>query len=238
LDKNQRPRFLTEGEKNLVREVLGDGSQFIKAPDGRLVRKGFTDDQLNQIKVVVTPSLDLHLLTRIYKELNGEFMAAAFVAWDNTVHCSPAHYYDDFSQADEGRKGLFLHEITHIWQGMSKIKTPEIYGREIKANEAAGHSKHNLYKYNLENDLKFFSMGTEQQARLLQDTYLNREGWKGNRSCWEQDRRRDMLKDVFAIGSYKTPCKNMDMVAEAAIKGMFMVPTLLVPSGTSMSAEP
>lgn len=83
-----------------------------------------------------------------------------------TIHFHPAsnQYRDDFSQSPLGEQGLFIHEMTHVWQHQHGIFLPL--------------ARHPFcrYRYILEPGRAFGAYGIEQQAEIVRHAFLLRRG--------------------------------------------------------------
>ncbi len=84
------------------------------------------------------------------------------------IHFPPAspHYQDDFATASVFAQGLFLHEMTHVWQTQQK-------GRWYLPL-----MRHPLcrYDYALRPGWTLGRYGIEQQAEIVRHAFLLREG--------------------------------------------------------------
>lgn len=77
-------------------------------------------------------------------------------------------YCDDFSFADEGRQGLFIHEMTHVWQSQRR-------GRWYLPLMRHPFCR---YHYSLRPGWPLERYGIEQQAEIVRHAFLLRRGWK------------------------------------------------------------
>ena len=86
------------------------------------------------------------------------------------VHFHPRspHWCDDFAQADLALQGLFLHEMTHVWQAQVKgwwyLPLCRSFSRR--------------YDYSLKPGWKLEKYGIEQQAEIVRHAFLLRNGFK------------------------------------------------------------
>ena len=82
------------------------------------------------------------------------------------IHFHPAGdlWRDDFAAAALGDKGLFIHEMVHIWQHQSGIYLPL--------------ARHPFcrYGYDLRPGQSFSRYGIEQQAEIVRHAFLLRRG--------------------------------------------------------------
>ncbi|MBW4331860.1 vgr related protein [Stakelama sp. CBK3Z-3] len=75
-------------------------------------------------------------------------------------------YRDDFSNASLSLQGLFIHEMTHIWQAQAK-------GRFYLPLMRHPFCR---YAYRFEAGKPFAAYGIEQQAELVRHLFLSRKG--------------------------------------------------------------
>ncbi|MGK6354613.1 vgr related protein [Sphingomonas sp. DT-207] len=83
-----------------------------------------------------------------------------------TIHFHPRGglYHEDFSQAELGVQGLFVHELVHIWQHQKGIFLP------LRRHPFC------RYAYALKPGQKFEKYGLEQQAEIVRHAFLLRHG--------------------------------------------------------------
>lgn len=86
------------------------------------------------------------------------------------VHFHPAspYYCDDFSAAPLHLQGLFLHEMTHVWQAQRKGRWYLPLYRPFSRR----------YDYCLKPGWGFERYGIEQQAEIVRHAFLLRNGAK------------------------------------------------------------
>ncbi|GGC20681.1 hypothetical protein GCM10011371_05390 [Novosphingobium marinum] len=86
------------------------------------------------------------------------------------IHFHPGTdlYCDDFADAPLPRQGLFLHEMTHVWQAQRK-------GRWYLPLMRHPFCR---YHYSLKPGWKLERYGIEQQAEIVRHAFLLRNGWK------------------------------------------------------------
>lgn len=75
-------------------------------------------------------------------------------------------YCDDFSAADLGRQGLFIHEMTHVWQVQTKGLLYVLLMRHPFSR----------YRYTLRPGRPLSRYGIEQQAEIVRHAFLLRKG--------------------------------------------------------------
>jgi hypothetical protein len=86
------------------------------------------------------------------------------------VHFHPAspHYCDDFSAAQLAQQGLFIHEITHVWQAQTRGWWYLPLFRNFSRR----------YDYCLKPGRPLERYGIEQQAEIVRHAFLLRNGAK------------------------------------------------------------
>lgn len=84
------------------------------------------------------------------------------------VHFHPdgANWSEDFSVEGLGLRGLFLHELCHVWQWQRGIYLP------------LARPPFCRYSYALKPGWRLQRYGLEQQAEIVRHTYLLREGYE------------------------------------------------------------
>jgi hypothetical protein len=86
------------------------------------------------------------------------------------IHFHPAgsHYRDDFAAADLGAQGLFIHEMTHVWQAQTR-------GRFYLPLMRHPFCR---YAYVWQPGRPFDRYGLEQQAEIVRHAFLLRRGMR------------------------------------------------------------
>ena len=82
------------------------------------------------------------------------------------VHPKGALWSDDYSQASPGLQGLFIHEMTHVWQAQTR-------GRFYLPLMRHPFCR---YHYQLRPSWPFARYGLEQQAEIVRHIFLLRQG--------------------------------------------------------------
>ena len=88
------------------------------------------------------------------------------MAPDGNIYFHPADYMDDFSASTMGNRAWFMHEMTHIWQRQQGVN---VYAAMLDRR----------YDYRpLAPGKGFQSYGIEQQADIVRDYFLLRNGYR------------------------------------------------------------
>jgi RHS repeat-associated protein len=95
----------------------------------------------------------------------GNANGYAVTIWDNVSFPSRL-YLDDFSKGNIDQRGLFLHEMVHVWQYQHAGFSP-----------SKGLLEHlgfdDPYKYEIVPGKTWDAYGWEEQAQIIQDCYVN-----------------------------------------------------------------
>ncbi len=130
-------RSLTRGEIAMARSVFGDAIDYSAV---RLVRRKWWPFQPRGI--VMAPCGHIHF------------------------HPGDPNWRDDFSAADWSLQGLFIHEMTHVWQTQ---RAGRFYLPLMRHPFCR-------YAYQFEEGRPFLRYGLEQQAELVRHSFLQRSG--------------------------------------------------------------
>lgn len=130
-------RPLTDGEVALARGMFGNAIDYARV---RLIQRKWAFFQPRD--TVMAPRGNLHF------------------------HPQGCHYCDDFCAMTPGAQGLFIHEMTHVWQHQSGIFLP------LRRLPFA------RYRYTIEPGKPFGRYGIEQQAEIVRHAFMMRSGWR------------------------------------------------------------
>ncbi|MEZ0262962.1 MAG: hypothetical protein ACAH80_18300 [Alphaproteobacteria bacterium] len=90
---------------------------------------------------------------------------------DGHMHFPSAIYVDDFSKGD---RGLFIHEMAHVWQKQNKITDPVLEGISLFFGNWGNYG--NSYNHTVDPKKDLLDYNMEQQGRLIESyfAYLER----------------------------------------------------------------
>jgi hypothetical protein len=96
--------------------------------------------------------------------------AGTLMAPSGHIHFHPdsPHWCEDFAYASIEAQGLFLHEMTHVWQAQTKGRWYLPLWRSFSRR----------YDYSLKPGWALERYGIEQQAEIVRHAFLLRNGWK------------------------------------------------------------
>jgi hypothetical protein len=132
-------RALTPGEIELARSIFGAAIDYSKV---RIVRRRWWLFQPRNIVMAPTGNIHFHPRSDLWSE--------------------------DFSVEALHRQGLFVHEMTHVWQAQTR-------GRFYLPLMRHPFCR---YRYRLVEDRPFERYGLEQQAEIVRHAFLARRGLK------------------------------------------------------------
>ena len=158
-------RPLTEGEIALARSVFGDAIDFGRV---RIVRGKWWPFQPRGVVMAPTGNIHFHPDSRLWSE--------------------------DFSTERLGRQGLFIHEMTHVWQAQKRGKFYLVLMRHPFSR----------YDYSLVPGWPLERYGIEQQAEIVRHIFLLRHGQK-IRGAPPLEHYEGILPDSFRLADEIKP---------------------------------
>jgi len=132
-------RPLTPGETTLARSVFGDAIDYAPV---RIARRKWAFFQPRE--TVMAPMGHIHF------------------------HPLGTRYRDDFAAAPLADQGLFIHEMTHVWQAQQR-------GRWYLPLMRHPFCR---YDYAWQPGKPLGAYGIEQQAEIVRHAFLSRHGWR------------------------------------------------------------
>ncbi len=130
-------RPLTPGEIDLARSIFGETVDYDRV---KMVRRKWWPFQPKGI--VMAPTGNIHF------------------------HPDSPNWSDDFSLEGLSAQGLFMHEMTHVWQAQTR-------GRFYLPLMRHPFCR---YAYDVREGWHFHRYGLEQQAEIVRHTFLSRRG--------------------------------------------------------------
>lgn len=131
-------RPLTAGEIEIARSIFGDAIDYSKV---RLMRRKWWLFQPRQVAMAPTGNIHFHPHGDLWSE--------------------------DFSKEPLHRQGLFMHELTHVWQSQKR-------GRFYLPLMRHPFCR---YQYDLVPGRRFENYGLEQQAEIVRHRFMADRGW-------------------------------------------------------------
>ena len=130
-------RPLAPGEIDLARSIFGDAIDYDRV---RLVRRKWWPFQPRGVVMAPTGNIHFHPDSRLWSE--------------------------DFSKERLSLQGLFIHEMTHVWQAQTRGRFYLVLMRHPFCR----------YTYQLQEGRPFDRYGLEQQAELVRHVFLAERG--------------------------------------------------------------
>jgi len=141
-------RGLTPGEMGMARHLFGDSIDYGRV---KVHNAEYLPFGMQRNDTVMTPNGEMYFPKDIFEE--------------------------DFSSEDQRDQHLFMHEMTHVWQGQM--------GMFVRLRGLGSWAAR--YKYRLSVKKKLSNYGMEQQASLLSDYYIlifyGRSAWNELHDC-------------------------------------------------------
>lgn len=131
-------RPLTPGERTLAASVFGDAIDYHPV---RMIRRAWWP--LQPRNIVMAPCGNIHF------------------------HQASALWSDDFGREPLHRQGLFIHEMTHVWQAQLRGKYYLPLMRHLFCR----------YRYDFQPGRPFERYGLEQQAEIVRHAFLLRNNY-------------------------------------------------------------
>ena len=95
----------------------------------------------------------------------------AFAAGSRLMVFPMSHAAADFSAESRALQGLFIHELTHVWQAQR--------GTALLPAKLRAGDRPESYAYDLFDGRDFAALNIEQQAMVVQHAFLARRGARG-----------------------------------------------------------
>lgn len=132
-------RPLTSGEIDLARSVFGNAIDYTPV---RLIRRKWWPFQPRGI--VMAPTGNIHF------------------------HPADPNWSEDFAAAPLSLQGLFIHEMTHVWQAQQRGR----YYLPLMRHPFC------RYAYQVVPGKHFHAYGLEQQAEIVRHAFLTKRGYR------------------------------------------------------------
>ena len=116
--------------------------------------------QYQQVKIVNQPYLPW--------QPNNMFMAP-----EGYIHIRDLHFKNDYSKENINFQGIFIHEMTHIFQYQHHINVL-LKGALLQTARFISFNLYNPYQYTFKKGKKFFDYNIEQQGDIARDIYLQK----------------------------------------------------------------
>lgn len=125
-----------------------------------------TSGETELVRGIFGDSVDTPIVTKYFVDTDPH-CAAVTISRKGIKFCGPQHFSKDYSKEAEVNFGIFIHEMTHIWQKQTNSNT----------------RKWRIYDYNLSAQSCFDGYCLEQQAAIVED-YARRFLHPSHQSRW------------------------------------------------------
>lgn len=110
----------------------------------------------------------------------------------------PGCYCNDYSAKDIYTQGLFIHEMTHVWQYQNKVLAPIVEAAKLNVKYKFNYNAAYAYALDAKKDLLDYNM--EQQASIVQDYFVLKH--KPVHDVGEKQLFEKVLKNFIADPAY------------------------------------
>ena len=134
-----------------------------------MTRRPLTDGEIKLAKTLFGDSID-YALVRVLDQPTSSLQGknTAMVA-GNDIYMHNC-YREDYSKASSFGRCLFIHEMTHIWQGQNKVLNQVLAVLELNLKHRFNYSA--AYFFALDGNKDLTDYGLEQQAAIVEEYYL------------------------------------------------------------------
>ncbi len=133
-----------------------------------MTARALTSDEVALARSMFGPAIDYARVLIIQRKWAFFQPRGTVMAPRGNIHFHPkgCRYCDDFAHASADARGLFVHELTHVWQHQQGLFLPL---RRLPFAK---------YGYAIEPGKPFRRYGIEQQAEIVRHAFLMRLGWR------------------------------------------------------------
>lgn len=133
-----------------------------------MVSRPLTTGEVKLAKSVFGDSIDYSTVTINDGKFAGFHPEGTAMAPNGNLYMYGC-YVDDYSQLEVYGQGLFIHEMTHVWQYQNKVLAP--IAEAVKLNLKHKFNYRAAYDYELEAGKDLTDYNMEQQASIVQDRF-------------------------------------------------------------------
>lgn len=94
-----------------------------------------------------------------------------YMAPNGNIFMNNENFCEDFSLQSQQMQGLFIHEMTHIYQHQSKINVL-LQGTLLQSGYFLSFKKYNPYQYDFIESKPFHAYNIEQQGEIARDIFF------------------------------------------------------------------
>ncbi len=94
-----------------------------------------------------------------------------YMAPNGNIFMNNENFCEDFSQRSKAMQGLFIHEMTHVYQYQSNINVL-LQGALLQSGYFLSFKKYNPYQYDFIASKPFHTYNIEQQGEIARDIFF------------------------------------------------------------------
>jgi hypothetical protein len=170
-------RFAKAAAKTVAIAALAYGAWFGTFYAGR--GEKLTADETKTVESIFGDQLDASRIRKHFRDnssvthVMGNTRGMVMPPFSHIDFFGEAAYSNDFSREGQDKFGLFLHEVTHTWQGQNLKFSTKAFRRYD-------------YDYKMNGASNFADFGTEQQAEIVENyaqRWIHPDGMKEARTA-------------------------------------------------------
>lgn len=144
-----------------------------------------TSGEIDLARPVFGDGIDYAKVRIANRQINKMAPQNGGCCFKNCINISGNIYLADYSKAAPPQQSFFIHEITHIWQYQTNAMA--LAGKFLKDVLRHGFNyMAKAYDYELDATKTFNQYGPEQQASMVQDYFLLKNGYD-TKHCQNKD---------------------------------------------------
>lgn len=118
----------------------------------------FTPEEINLANAIFGDEIDVSQIQKHFSNRECDDAHAEYFENNRIVFYGAQRYEENYARASNaGNWGLFIHELTHIWQAQNEL------------NAAEDTTQNSQYSYVLEDNKRLEEYTTEQQGNIIRD---------------------------------------------------------------------
>ncbi|MCE9507036.1 MAG: hypothetical protein K8R48_01810 [Alphaproteobacteria bacterium] len=134
-----------------------------------MIIRPLTDAEITLAKTIFGNSIDYAAIKVLDQPTSSLQPSNTSMVVGNNIYMHK-NYRDDFAQSSPFSRCLFIHEMTHIWQGQNKLFNQVLAVAELQLKHKFNYAA--AYYFNLDGAKDLTDYGLEQQAAIIEEYYL------------------------------------------------------------------
>lgn len=134
-----------------------------------MITRPLTDEEIKLAKTIFGNSIDYTVIKVLDQPTSSLQPANVSMVVGNNIYMHN-NYRDDFAKSSPFGRCLFIHEMTHIWQGQNKIFNQVLEVMALQLRHKFNYA--DTYYFTLDGSKDLTDYGLEQQAAIVEEYYL------------------------------------------------------------------